>query len=179
MPVYRPDIARRSSRAITTTLFLFITRVNNAIECKIGYRMRHIKIRNKSEKSRKILGDLLYKCSAVPEMGDRSATIDMGRKEGLLCPFRGAGKLGPHLTQSSWAEVYLRTKWHLDPSSHLARTNMGRKLGAVPLWGLDTHLTQYRLGRGLPPYQAIDPTVWPQQTWAEKYGVLCPFLVGG
>jgi len=88
-------------------------------------------------------------------MGDRSATIDMGRKEGLLCPFRGAGKLGPHLTQSSWAEVYLRTKWHLDPSSHLARTNMGRKLGAVPLWGLDTHLTQYRLGRGLPPYQVV------------------------
>jgi len=107
-------------------------------------------------------------------MGDRSATIDMGRKQGLLCTFRGAGKLGPHLTQSSWAEVYLRTKWHFDPSSHLARTNMGRKLGAVPLWGLDTHLTQYRLGRGLPPYLVIDPTVWPQHTWAEKYGVLCP-----
>jgi len=30
-----------------------------------------------------------YKYSAVAEMSDRLATIDMGRKEeGLLCPFR-------------------------------------------------------------------------------------------
>ena len=28
-----------------------------------------------------------------------------------------------------WAEAYLYTKWHLDPSSHLATTDMGRKLG--------------------------------------------------
>ena len=38
----------------------------------------------------------------------------------------------------AWTEayMYLRTKWHLDPSSRLATTNMGRKLGAVPLsWG--------------------------------------------
>jgi len=38
---------------------------------------------------------------------------------------------------------------------------MGRKLGAVPLWGgeLGPHLTQCGLGRGLPPYQAayVDP----------------------
>jgi len=36
----------------------------------------------------------VYKNSAVAEMGDRLATIDMGRKVGgLLCPFsrRGAG----------------------------------------------------------------------------------------
>jgi len=38
------------------------------------------------------------KNSAVAEMGDRLATIDMGRKVGgLLCPF--LGELGPHLTQ--------------------------------------------------------------------------------
>ena len=43
------------------------------------------------------------KSSAVAEMGDRVATIDMGRKEGeLLCPFQGAGgELGPDLTQCS------------------------------------------------------------------------------
>jgi len=63
-------------------------------------------------------------------MGDRLATIDMGRKEGLLYPFRGAVKLGPHLTQC-------------------------------------------RVGRGLPPHQVasgivIDPAVWPQPTWAEQ-----------
>jgi len=36
------------------------------------------------------------------------------------------------------AEAYLRTKWHLDPSSlavALATTDMGRKLGALPLFG--------------------------------------------
>ena len=27
-----------------------------------------------------------------------------------------------------WAEVYLRTKWHLDPSTHLATTDIGRKV---------------------------------------------------
>ena len=40
--------------------------------------------------------------------------------------------LGPHLTQyMAWAEVYLSTKWHFDPSSRLATTDMGRKL-----WGI-------------------------------------------
>ena len=32
------------------------------------------------------------------------------------------------------AEAYLHTKWHLDPSSYLATTAIGRKLGAVPHW---------------------------------------------
>jgi len=36
------------------------------------------------------------KCST--EMGDRLATIDMGRKEGAAVPLSG-GELGPHLTQ--------------------------------------------------------------------------------
>jgi len=36
------------------------------------------------------LGDRLYKNSAVVEMGDCLATIDMGRKvEGCCAPFRG------------------------------------------------------------------------------------------
>jgi len=33
----------------------------------------------------------------------------------------------------TWAEAYLHTKWHLSPSSRLATTEIGRKLGAVPL----------------------------------------------
>jgi len=34
----------------------------------------------------------------------------------------------------AWAEAYLRTKWHLSPSSRLATTDIGRKLErAVPL----------------------------------------------
>ena len=40
----------------------------------------------------------LNKCSEVAEMGDRLATIDMGRKLGAVRHF-GGGELGPHLTQ--------------------------------------------------------------------------------
>jgi len=34
------------------------------------------------------------KCSAVAEMGDRLATIDMGRNSRLLCPFLGIQNVG-------------------------------------------------------------------------------------
>ena len=43
--------------------------------------------------------------------------------------------------------VSIRTKWHIDPASRLDTTNVGRKLGVVPLLGkLGLHLTQCRLG---------------------------------
>ena len=66
-------------------------------------------------------------------LGDRLATIDMGRKVGAsVPPFEGGGQLGPHVTQC-------------------------------------------RLGRGLPPYQLngilIHPADWSQQTWAENWGL--------
>ena len=52
-------------------------------------------------------------------MGDRIATIDMGRKVcGGTVPL-SVGELGLHLTQCRLAEAYLRTKWHLDPSNRL------------------------------------------------------------
>jgi len=60
----------------------------------------------------------------------------------------------------AWAEAYLPTKWHIDPSSRLATIDIGRKLGAallcpVPLFlgGMGPHLTQRGLGRGLPLYR--------------------------
>jgi len=37
-----------------------------------------------------VLGDSLYKCSAIAEMGDRLATVDMGRKLRAV-PLRGGG----------------------------------------------------------------------------------------
>ena len=49
--------------------------------------------------ARRPLIRIYNKYSAVVEMGDRLATIDMGRKKGLLCPFRGGGELDPRLTQ--------------------------------------------------------------------------------
>jgi len=59
----------------------------------------------------------------------------MGLKWGAAVPPFWGGGQGPY-HNVAWAEAYLPTKWHLDPSSCLATTGMGRKLGeAVPLWG--------------------------------------------
>ena len=46
---------------------------------------------------------------------------------------RGAGS--PSDTMSPGMRNYLRTKWHLDPSSRLITTGMGRKLGLCSLLG--------------------------------------------
>ena len=80
------------------------------------------------------LGDRLYKCSAVAEMGDRLATIDMGRKLG--CASLG-GTGSPSNTMSSGPRPTFvpTTKWHLDPSSRFAIIDIGRKLGLCPLFG--------------------------------------------
>jgi len=68
----------------------------------------------------------INKCSAVAEMGDCLAILNMGQKLGAV-PLWGA--LGPHLTHCCLGRGLARTKWHLDPSSRLATTDMGRKLG--------------------------------------------------
>jgi len=58
-------------------------------------------------------------------MGDRLATIDTGRELGVCAPL-AEEELGPHLTQcgQDGDETYLPTKWHFDPSSRLATTDM-------------------------------------------------------
>ena len=58
-------------------------------------------------------------------MGDRLATIDMSRKLGAV-PLLLGGGVGPHVTQCG---LRIKWKWHLDPSSRLATTDMDRKLG--------------------------------------------------
>jgi len=60
------------------------------------------------------------------------------------------GGAGSPCNNVACTEAYLHTKWHLDPSSRLAAVKMGRKVGE-----LGPHLTQCRLGRGLPPYQMV------------------------
>ena len=65
------------------------------------------------------------------------------------------------ISDTAWAETYLHTKWHLNPSIHLVTTDMGRKLGAVPLGEgeLGPHLTQCGQSRGLPSCQFhFDPS---------------------
>jgi len=71
-----------------------------------------------------------------------------------LCPFLEGVELGLHPTQRRLAKAYLRIKWHLDSSSHFTTTDMGRKLGAVLLFGeLGPHQTQCGMGQGLLSYQ--------------------------
>jgi len=63
----------------------------------------------------------------------------MGKKLGGAVPF----------LLEEGAVAYLHTKWHLSPSSRLATTNIGRKLGDCAPFGereLGPHLTQSRLG---------------------------------
>jgi len=85
----------------------------------------------------------------------------------------------------AWAEAYLSTKWHLDPSSHLARIDIGWKVGALcPVFRreLSPHLTQCHQGRGLPPHQVLFRSIQPfgHNRWAEKWGVaVSPFCKGG
>jgi len=83
----------------------------------------------------------------------------------------------------AWAKVYIVTKWHLDPSSQLATKDMGRKLGsAVPLWGAgSTSNTMWPGTRpaSIPSGILIHLAVWPQQTWAKNWGLMCPFYGGG
>ena len=61
------------------------------------------------------------KSSAVAEMGDCLATIDMGRKLGAVPLFEG--ELGPHLTQSGQGRGLPACQFfHLDLSNCLATT---------------------------------------------------------
>jgi len=77
----------------------------------------------------------------------------MGRKEGCCATM-------------ACIEAYLPTKWHLDPSSRLATTDMGQKLGVTvpPFFGeLHPHLTQCGWGQGLHPCQVSPPVVFLEQ----------------
>jgi len=58
------------------------------------------------------------------------------------------------------AEAYLRTKWHLDPSSRLATIYMGRKVDCAPFLGeLGLHLTHVTWAEAyLPTKWCVDPS---------------------
>jgi len=52
--------------------------------------------------------------SAVAEMGDRLATIDMGRKEGAAVPLSREGRSWVPIKHNvAWAEVYLRPPYQV------------------------------------------------------------------
>ena len=127
-----------------------------------------------------------YKSSGFTEIGDRLATIDMGRKEreGLLCPCSWE-ELGPHLTQCGLGRDHLLSP-HLDPSSRLATTDIGRKLEvAVPRFsaggaGYPSNIISPGLRpTSVPSDILIHPDVWSQQIcMGRKLGTV-PLLFEG
>jgi len=72
---------------------------------------------------------ILYKSSAVAEMGDRGHNRHEPKRGGCCAPF--AESWDPVKYNVAWAEVYFRTKWRLDPSSRLATIDVGQKLGGM------------------------------------------------
>jgi len=110
-----------------------------------------------------------YKNSAVAEMGDCLATIDMGRKLGD-CPV--LGELGPHVTQCLQGRglpPYQMASWSIEP---FGRSRHGPKIGGSGLcpfgWGGagSPSKTMWPGPRptSVPSFILIHPTVWPQYT---------------
>jgi len=78
---------------------------------------------------------LKYKCLPVAEMDHRLVTIDMRRKEGGCIRLVGAGQLDSHPTHRGLGRglpPYQVASWSIQ---HLATTDMGWKLEAVPFGG--------------------------------------------
>jgi len=112
-------------------------------------------------------------------MGNRLATTNMGRKFGGCASFGVSWVPIEH--NVSWAEAYLRTKWHLKLIHPAVWTQyMGRKLGGGLLCPLPfaegelvPHLTRRSPSNtmwprprstSVPSFTLIHPVVWPQYT---------------
>jgi len=85
---------------------------------------------------------------------------------GCCAPYHG-GELGPNLTQSHLSQGL--PLWNPDPSSRLATTDIGLKVGAAVslLWGNWVPSNTMRPGArptSMPSGTLIHPTVWPQYT---------------
>jgi len=115
---------------------------------------------------------LCNKCSAVTEMGDRLATVDMGRKGGGVVPL--SGELGPHLSQCGLAgrclPPYQVASWFIQPFGH---NRHGPKIGGLlcPFLGAGSPSNTMWPGpwpSSVPCDILIHPVVWPEQTWAEN-----------
>jgi len=114
-------------------------------------------------------------------MGDCLATIYMGRREGAAVPLSG-DELGPRLTQCRLGRglsPHQVAYWSNQPFDHNRR---GPKIGwlcpLVEIGSAPNIMSPGQRSTCLPSGILIDPAVWPQQTWAEKWGWLCPFPWG-
>ena len=87
---------------------------------------------------------------------------------GELCPLFWEKEAGSPSNTIAWAEVYCRTKWHLNPSSSLSTTDIGRKMeGLSPFLGGGAGSPSNTMSPGLRPTSVpsgilIHPAVWPQ-----------------
>jgi len=106
------------------------------------------------------------KSSTVAEMGDRLATIDMGRKVGAAV-LLFVGELGPHLTQCSLGRglpLYQVASWSIQPFGH---NRHGSKIGGCASFGTGARSPSNTMWPGprppsIPSGILIHPTVWPQ-----------------
>jgi len=122
------------------------------------------------------------KSSAVTEMGDRLATIDMGRKVGgMLCPFPW-GEVVPHLTQCGLHRglpPYHVASLSIQPFSH---NRHGLKIGGASffLGGGSWAPSKWPGVRptSLPSAILIHPAIWPQSTWVKNWVGVCAPLFG-
>ena len=95
---------------------------------------------------------------------------------GLLCPFHWRAE-SPSNTMLPWPRPNSVPNWQLHPSSRLATTDMGQKLGAcAPFLGvkLGAHLRML-LGRGLPACQV---SFWSIQPFGHNAPTLQTYRTG-
>jgi len=80
----------------------------------------------------------------------------------------------------AWAEAYIHAEYHLDPPSRLATINMGLRFGgSAPFLGRGARSSSNIKSHRPRPTSIrrcilIHAAVWPQQIWAENWG-LCLF----
>ena len=111
------------------------------------------------------------------------ATIDMRRKKGGGCcaPFvGGAGSPSNTMWPGPRSTSYQGASSSIQPFGH---SRHGPKTGGCALLGkeLGSHLTQRRVGRGLPPYQITSQSIQPfgHNGHGPKIRGMCPFGEGG
>ena len=88
--------------------------------------------------------------------------------------------MGPHLTQCRLGRGLLPYQMASSYIQPFGRHRYGPKIGGglcPPFWGVDgspsnTVSPRPRL-TSLPSVISIHPAVWPQQTWAENWGLCC------
>ena len=133
---------------------------------EIHHRLRLYQLR--CSKRHNPANSIDYKCSAVAEMGDRLATIDMGRKFGV-CPLF-VGGLGLHLTQCRLGRClppYQVASWSIQPFGHSRHGPKIERLcsfGGVGAGSPSNAMSPGPMPTSVPSGILIHPTGWPQYT---------------